>query len=84
MLVLDTYSKVTGDETMETLVSFYKAKRCLLRAKLAIAHTLEARYRDDSSWRRRAMEYLRRSQVCVKRGQGIRTESHYRVLPETP
>ncbi len=57
-IVFDTYERVTGDVVSKRLISFFKGKRALLRAKLMLGHTIEPRYGDDPEWRRRAEAYL--------------------------
>lgn len=52
------YEQVTQDKIPEKLVHFYKSKQASLRAKFAIWHVKEARYKLDPKWKERALEYL--------------------------
>ena len=47
-----------GDAPPRQLVDFYKARRALLRARLAILHLRDVEVRDPGKWRPRALEYL--------------------------
>lgn len=55
---LDKYTEVTGDWFPPSLFHFYKALRAFVKARLAAAHLLEARYQQDEKWIRRAGAYL--------------------------
>lgn len=58
-LFLNTYYWKSRDKITDTLMSFYKAKRAFLRAKLSIHHLLEAKYRLDAhKWESRCEAYL--------------------------
>jgi aminoglycoside phosphotransferase family enzyme len=55
---LNAYKKSFG-KIPDVLISFYKAKRAFLRAKLTIYHLLEERYRsDEQKWKSRCLDYL--------------------------
>lgn len=47
------YQKLTKDKIPQQLKYFYKSKQAALRAKFAIWHLREARYREDPKWRKR-------------------------------
>lgn len=53
------YQQITGDNPSSRLVSFYKASRACLRARLAIWHTHELEKRDWPKWQTLAESYLR-------------------------
>jgi uncharacterized protein len=67
--LLRCWREASGDGVPESLVHFYQSCRACLRARLAIRHLREARYRDSPVWRRRAMRYLaladRHLRACV-------------------
>ena len=56
--VLRIYVGVTGDRPPDMLVSFYKAFRACLRAKIAVWHTADHEVRNHNEWLARAREYL--------------------------
>lgn len=56
--LLEAYRKSGGDPAPAALVHFYQSCRACARARLAIVHLLEARYRESPQWRRRALRYL--------------------------
>ena len=58
-LLLHTYSEITGDWPDAALVHFYQSYRAALRARIAIRHLDEEKFRYSAEWRRRAAEYLR-------------------------
>jgi aminoglycoside phosphotransferase family enzyme len=58
------YREVAGDDVPEDVGRFYKAGRALVRAKLAIEHLREPRFRDTPLWHDRAQGYL-----ALARGQ---------------
>ncbi len=59
-LFLSTYKSKSGDEIPDMLISFYKAKRALLRAKLSIHHLLEKKYlANEQKWKGRCEGYMR-------------------------
>ena len=58
-LLLKAYGAFSGDQPDALLVHFYQAYRALLRARLAIAHLDEEKFRHSEEWHRRAMSYLR-------------------------
>lgn len=55
---LQVYQEICWDRFSPRLVSFYKARRALLRAKLAIWHTRDPEYREQEQWHERAESYL--------------------------
>ena len=54
-----TYADITGDTPGNALVHFYQSYRACLRAKIAIWHLNEARFRNSAKWTDRARQYLR-------------------------
>lgn len=54
---LDSYRAATGDRPPAPLLSFYKARRALLRARLSLAH-LEEPVDDPDKWHGRTAHYL--------------------------
>lgn len=57
-VLLAAYRQASGDAVPPLLVHFYQGCRACVRARLAIAHLHERRYRADPRWRRRALRYL--------------------------
>lgn len=58
-LFFEVYREKTADEIPSDLISFYKAKRALLRARLSLNHLLDENYRtDQDKWRSRGNNYL--------------------------
>jgi aminoglycoside phosphotransferase family enzyme len=57
-VLLAAYKAGSGDAVTAELVHFYQSCKACARARLAIAHLREPRYRDSSRWRRRALRYL--------------------------
>jgi aminoglycoside phosphotransferase family enzyme len=57
-LLLRDYSELSGDWPSLSLVHFYQGYRASLRAKIAIRHLDEEKFRHSSQWRDRADEYL--------------------------
>lgn len=56
--LLQSWREASGDPVPEALVHFYQSCRACSRARLAIRHLREARYRGSPVWRRRALRYL--------------------------
>lgn len=57
-VLLGAWRAASGDTVPALLVHFYQSCRACVRARLAIAHLHEERYRADPRWRRRALRYL--------------------------
>jgi aminoglycoside phosphotransferase family enzyme len=57
-VLLQAWREASGDAVPEALVHFYQSCRACSRARLAIRHLREARYRGSPVWRRRALRYL--------------------------
>lgn len=57
-VLLESWREASGDAAPEALVHFYQSCRACSRARLAIRHLFEARYRGSPQWRRRALRYL--------------------------
>lgn len=57
-LLLRAYKELTGDRPSAALVHFYQSYRAILRARLAIRHLDEEKFRRSAEWRRRADDYL--------------------------
>ena len=56
--LFEPYRRICDDRPPETLIHFYQSYRAAVRAKLAIRHLDEARFRDSPKWRQRAMTYV--------------------------
>lgn len=61
-LLLHTYYELAGDVPHPALVHFYQAFRATLRARIAILHLDEERFRLSAEWPRRAMAFLQLAQ----------------------
>jgi aminoglycoside phosphotransferase family enzyme len=61
-VLLDVYSKLSGDTYHPLLLHFYQSYRATLRARIAIKHLDEAKFRYSSEWRSRATHYLKLAQ----------------------
>lgn len=57
-VLLDAWRAASGDTIPDVLMHFYQSCRACSRARLAIRHLREARYRASPVWRRRALRYL--------------------------
>ena len=57
-VLLQSWRDASGDTAPVALVHFYQRCRACSRARLAIRHLREARYRGSPVWRRRALRYL--------------------------
>ncbi|HEY0823638.1 MAG TPA: hypothetical protein VGD76_07620, partial [Ramlibacter sp.] len=57
-VLLDAFRDASGDPVPSALVHFYQSCRACARARLAIAHLHEERYRGSPQWRLRALRYL--------------------------
>ncbi|HEY0843849.1 MAG TPA: hypothetical protein VGE12_00675 [Noviherbaspirillum sp.] len=57
--LLDAYMSASGDTPEKSLVHFYQSFRAGSRARIAIQHLDEEKFRHSPEWRRRAMDYLR-------------------------
>ena len=57
-VLLESWREAIGDSVSPALVHFYQSCRACSRARLAIRHLLEARYRGSPQWRRRTLRYL--------------------------
>ena len=59
-LFFNVYKWKSHDKIPDILISFYKAKRAFLRAKLSVHHVLEKKYRiNEQKWKNRCNAYLR-------------------------
>lgn len=56
--LLFAYGETSGDWPNPALVHFYQSYRATLRARIAIRHLDEEKFRYSAQWRRRASEYL--------------------------
>lgn len=56
--LLLAYGETSGDWPNPALVHFYQSYRATLRARIAIRHLDEEKFRYSAQWRRRAGEYL--------------------------
>jgi uncharacterized protein len=57
-LLLQTYSEISDDWPNAALVHFYQSFRASVRARIAIKHLDEEKFRYSAEWRRRANDYL--------------------------
>ena len=57
-VLLQSWREASGDAVPDALLHFYQSCRACSRARLAIRHLRESRYRGSPVWRRRAMGYL--------------------------
>lgn len=57
-VLVQAYRECSGDPLPGPLLHLYQSCRACARARLAIRHLREARYRDSPRWRRRALRYL--------------------------
>lgn len=57
-LLLQAYTKETGDAPAAPLMAFYQSFRACVRARLAIRHLDDGRFRASDKWRARALDYL--------------------------
>lgn len=60
--LLQLYSRLTQDMVPDSLIHFYKAYRCLLRAKLSAWHLLDDGVKDPEHWMERTRDYLERAE----------------------
>lgn len=56
--LLDSYRQAACDDVHDALIHFYQGLRACVRAKIAIWHLSEARYRASAKWPARARQYL--------------------------
>ncbi|WP_231973443.1 hypothetical protein [Variovorax sp. HW608] len=56
--LIGSYLGFSGDAVPRALIEFHQSCRAMSRARLAIAHLHEEKYRDSPKWRRRAQQYL--------------------------
>ncbi len=63
----DRRCNALGDRPPEALISFYKAHRALLRAKLSILHLRDRDISDRENWRALARSYLELAQTYAGR-----------------
>lgn len=56
--LLFAYKQASGDQPEDALVHFYQSYRACTRARIAILHLNEERFRHSGEWRRRAIDYL--------------------------
>ena len=56
--LLNAYSDAAGDYPPPQLVRFYRSFRASLRARIAVRHLNEEKFRYSNEWRQRAMAYL--------------------------
>lgn len=70
-LLLQDYARARHDRIAPRLLDFYQACRACTRARLAVAHLDEPRYRHQARWRRRALDYLFLALVHMQRSAGV-------------
>jgi len=57
--LLRSYIALSGDTAPPELIHFYQCRRASVRAKLAIRHLQEEKFRYSPEWRQRAQRYLK-------------------------
>jgi aminoglycoside phosphotransferase family enzyme len=60
--LLSAYCEATGDCPDAILLNFYQSFRACLRARIAIRHLNEEKFRYSAEWRRRTLDYLELAQ----------------------
>ena len=64
--LLRAHLDAAGDGIPDRLISFYKAFRAFLRARIAIWHIADHEVRDIERWRARAWDYLRLAEALMQ------------------
>lgn len=72
-LLLQTYCELGGDVPHSALIHFYQAFRATLRARIAILHLDEEKFRLSTEWPRRAMAFLVLAQQHARAAEGALT-----------
>ncbi len=67
-VLLDSVSRRLGDPPSRELMAVYSGFRSLLRARLCMAHLLEATVRHPEKWRPLAVSYLNAAEVYLREG----------------
>ncbi|SDL17553.1 Aminoglycoside phosphotransferase family enzyme [Salinimicrobium catena] len=62
-LFFKIYQRHSGDKVPQALKNYYKSRQAFLRAKFAIWHLREARYREELKWRIRTDRCLKLSKL---------------------
>ena len=71
--LLASYAELSGDAAPPELVHFHQSCRAASRARLAIRHLAEAKYRSSPQWRLRTQAYLALAQAHIARcGESVR------------
>lgn len=65
--LLGAYEELSGDVAPPELVHFHQSCRAALRARLAIRHLAEAKYRTAPQWRLRTQAYLALAEAHIAR-----------------
>lgn len=65
--LLAAYTAASGDAPDAALVHFYQSYRACTRARIAILHLNEEKFRHSAEWRRRAIDYLRLAEKHAER-----------------
>ena len=60
------HREVNEDTVPQPLIDFYKSYRAVLRALLAMRHTLETDYRHDHRYQQQTQQYLQRAEKYVQ------------------
>jgi aminoglycoside phosphotransferase family enzyme len=68
---LQAWRDASGDEVPPALLDFYQSCRACIRARLAVAHLREERYRASPLWRWRALRYLALARRHMARAQPV-------------
>jgi aminoglycoside phosphotransferase family enzyme len=56
--ILSSYIEISGDSPPPSLIHFYQSLRAAIRARIAISHLDEEKFRTSTHWKERACDYL--------------------------
>jgi aminoglycoside phosphotransferase family enzyme len=57
-IILSSYTEISGDNPPPSLLHFYQSLRAAIRARIAISHLDEEKFRASVQWKQRACDYL--------------------------
>jgi aminoglycoside phosphotransferase family enzyme len=57
-IILSAYTEISGDTPPPSLIHFYQSLRAAIRARMAISHLDEEKFRTSDQWKQRACHYL--------------------------
>ena len=61
-IILQSYTEISGDTPPLSLLHFYQSIRAAIRARIAISHLDEEKFRHSDQWHQRANLYLKLAQ----------------------